>query len=146
MAGFDANALWTLVGIVGLSMRDLGTRMLPQRISTPFVAAWALLLISVLGLVVSPLSGWTWPTASAWLLLVGTSAAICVAFICVTTALRTGEVSAIAPFRYTRIVFALILGFFIFGEVPDAAVWGGTALIIATGLYAFWRESQLARR
>lgn len=143
--GFDANALWLLLGIAGLTARDLGTRMLPPHISTPFVATWALLLGTVLGLFLTMMTGaWVMPSGQTWLLLAGASAAVCVAFVVITLSLRLGEMSAIAPFRYTRIVFATLLAIAFFGEWPDAATWIGTAIIIGSGLYAFWREKRRA--
>jgi len=55
-------------------------------------------------------------------------------------ATRIGEISFVTPFRYTRIVFALIAGAVVFGERPDALMLLGTAIVIASGLYTFWRE------
>ena len=64
----------------------------------------------------------------------------------ITSALRTGEVSTVAPFRYTRILFSLGIAFAVFGEIPDFWTWVGAALIVGSGLYAFFRERQRARR
>ena len=61
-------------------------------------------------------------------------------------AMRVGEVSFIAPFRYTRLVFAMVIGLFVFGERPDALMLAGSALIITSGLYTFFREQRLRRR
>ena len=49
-----------------------------------------------------------------------------------------------APFRYSRILFALIIAYFFFGEIPDLMTWAGVTLIVGSGLYAFWRERRLA--
>ena len=142
---FDPNVLWTLLGIAGLSARDLGTRLLPKDISTPFVSFWALFLLSLLGLAIMPIDGaWRAIEGVAWIWLIGCSASLAVAIVVITAALRVGEVSAIAPFRYTRMVFALAIAILLLGEKPDAMTWAGTALIIGAGVYAFWRERQLA--
>jgi drug/metabolite transporter (DMT)-like permease len=61
----------------------------------------------------------------------------------ITAAMRLGEISAIAPFRYVRLVFALIIGIGVFSERPDAATYSGAALIISSGIYSFWRERQV---
>ena len=143
---FDANALWAVVGIIGLTARDLGTRMLPPNITTPFVSAWALLLLGILGVLITPWSGaWRAIDTITWVWLIGASAAVAVAFFAITAALRQGEVSAIAPFRYTRMVFALAIAMLFLSERPDIWTWVGTALIIGSGIYAFWREKQLAK-
>ncbi len=138
---FDPNVLWTLLGIAGLTARDLGTRLLPKDISTPFVSFWALFVLAPLGLAIMPLDGaWRPIEGVTWLWLIGCSASVAVAFVVITAALRIGEISAIAPFRYTRMVFALAIAILLLGESPDAMTWAGTALIVCSGIYAFWRE------
>ncbi|MGI9394726.1 MAG: DMT family transporter [Boseongicola sp.] len=144
---FDPNALWTLLGIVGFTARDLGTRLLPKDISTPFVSFWALFVLGLLGFAIMPVDGAWRPLESlTWIWLVGCSASVAVAFVVITAALRIGEISAIAPFRYTRMVFALAIAILLLGENPDAMTWAGTALIICSGIYAFWRERTLSRK
>ena len=143
---FDPNVLWTLLGIAGLTARDLGTRMLPKDISTPFVSFWALLLLSFLGLAIMPIDGaWRPIDGFAWIWLIGCSVSVAIAIFVITAALRIGEISAIAPFRYTRIVFALAIAIFLLGERPDTMTWAGTTLIVCSGIYAFWRERAFSR-
>ncbi len=57
-----------------------------------------------------------------------------------THAMRTGEVSAVTPFRYTRLVFALVLAMALFGERPDLATWIGAGLVVGSGLFALTRR------
>jgi drug/metabolite transporter (DMT)-like permease len=54
--------------------------------------------------------------------------------------MRTGEVSAVTPFRYTRLVFAMVLAMALFGERPDPATWIGAALVVGSGLFALTRR------
>jgi drug/metabolite transporter (DMT)-like permease len=54
--------------------------------------------------------------------------------------MRTGEMSVVAPFRYTILLFAIVLGFVVFGEVPDTLTLVGAAIVVATGVYTFYRE------
>ncbi|MGI9393825.1 MAG: DMT family transporter [Boseongicola sp.] len=143
---FDPNVLWALLGIAGLTARDLGTRLLPKEISTPFVSFWALFLLSLLGLAIMPVDGvWRQIEGLAWFWLIGCSVSVAFAIVAITAALRIGEISAIAPFRYTRMVFALAIAILLLGESPDAMTWAGTALIVGSGIYAFWRERTLAQ-
>ncbi len=60
--------------------------------------------------------------------------------------MRHGDVSFTTTFRYTGLVWALLLGFFVFGDWPQPLTLIGAALIVATGSYTLWRESQLRRR
>ena len=61
------------------------------------------------------------------------------------TALRTGAVSVVAPFRYTGAIWGILLGFLIWGDIPDLRGFVGTFFIIGSGLYTFFRELELAR-
>ena len=57
-------------------------------------------------------------------------------------AMRVGEVSITVPFRYTRLLFAMILGIAVFGERPDLMTWAGSAVIVASGLYTIYRSQR----
>ncbi|MEM9970097.1 MAG: DMT family transporter [Pseudomonadota bacterium] len=144
--GFDINMLWPLLGVMGLTARDVGTRLLPERISADFAITWAVIGMVFLGATLTVLQGgWRPMDGVTWALVGGTIVTVTVAYTTITAAFRMGEVAAIAPFRYTRMIFALLIGMTIFGERPDLATWAGIALIIGSGLYAFWREQQAAR-
>ena len=69
-----------------------------------------------------------------------------VGYLLLITSLRVGELSAIMPFRYSRIVFLLILGILVFGERPSVSMLLGSALVIFSGVYIMWREQLLAKR
>jgi drug/metabolite transporter (DMT)-like permease len=69
---------------------------------------------------------------AAVLLLIG--------YQCIISALRTGDISAVAPFRYTALLWAMLLGYFTFGDRPDGFMLLGAAIIVLSGLYAFYRE------
>lgn len=145
--GFDVNALWAVLGVMGLAARDLVTRRLVATLPTPVVAAWAFAAVALLGCAMLVASGGAvlpGPRPMAFVL-----AALVVgigAYWAIVEATRAGDVVAITPFRYTRLIFALAIGAVLFGERPDAAVLGGAALIIASGLYTFARERARARR
>ena len=62
-----------------------------------------------------------------------------------TSAMRTGEVSVVTPFRYTRLVFALILGVLVFHERPDAATLIGSAIVVGAGIYTLLRTRRTHR-
>ena len=144
---FDPNLLWTLLAITGLTMRDIGSRMLPRHISSPFALTWAVALLTVIATMLMFFDrGWTPMDTWTTLCILAATATVTIAFVAITLALRTGEVSAVAPFRYTRIIFAMAIAMIFFAERPDALTWIGTAVIVGSGIYAFWRERQLARR
>lgn len=83
---------------------------------------------------------WTWPDATDWaLLLIGALLGSCAHFA-LTKALELGEASKLQPYGYTLMVWAAVIGFFAFGQFPDAFTVAGAIIIAASGIYAFTRE------
>ena len=140
-SAFDPNLLWVLVFVVGLATRDLASRRLPARISTSFAVAWSMVPMTFAGVLMMHFQGGWQPVSvetTVWYL--GMIVALAVALWTMTTAMRSGDVSSVAPFRYSRILFALIIAYIVFDEIPDLLTWAGVTLIVGSGLYAFWRE------
>ncbi|MEL7151606.1 MAG: DMT family transporter [Pseudomonadota bacterium] len=145
LGDFDPNLLWVLLYIFGLAARDLASRRIPGHVSTQFAVAWAMLPMALAGALMMPFQeGWHPVDGLGLFYLTGVTLAAAAALWMITTALRTGEVSSVAPFRYTRILFALVIAFVVFSEVPDMFTLAGAALIVGSGLYAFFRERQRA--
>ncbi|MEP1209825.1 MAG: DMT family transporter [Rhizobiaceae bacterium] len=144
--GFDLSVLWALLAMVSLSVRDLMTRLIPTEIassslatytmiaSVPVAAAWVLL--SGDSLIPDQLN---W-----WIILPMVSMGSC-GYVLLIASLRMSDVSVVTPFRYSRIIFLLILGVAVFDERPSQMMLIGAALIIASGLYMMWREQQVKR-
>ena len=87
--------------------------------------------------------GWltpTWPELAA-LIAIGIFGGL--AHIFLTESYRLAEASLVAPFDYTSMLWALLLGYLVFGELPDALVFVGAAIIASAGLFVIWRERQL---
>lgn len=146
MDGFRPEALWVLLTVVGLTLRDLASRAIPTSISTAQVSAWGLTSVALLGVLMMAASGETaLPDFRQSGVLLGALAFGTAGYWAVTAATRTGEVSVVAPFRYARLVFALIIAMLVFDEHPDALMLAGAALIIGSGLYSFARERRRAR-
>ena len=81
------------------------------------------------------LQGWQPPTAKQLLLLAAAAVFLSAGYYLVITGMRAGEMSVIAPFRYTGLLFALVLGWAVWGDVPNALAWAGIALLVGAGLY-----------
>lgn len=145
MEGFRPAGLWVLVTVAGLALRDISARMIPARIATSQVSAWGILSVVLLGAGMAGVQGMVMPSAWAGLMLAGAVVVGTGGYWAVTSATRVGEVSVVSPFRYARLVFALIVGILAFGEMPDWITLAGAALIIGSGLYAFARERMRAR-
>lgn len=144
--GIEPGLFWVLFGVAGLAARDLSTRAVDAGTSSLVLSVYSFgcfVPVALIWLAVS--GGPIWPAPEAALLLALMVLALSLAFFLVTAALRRGEVSAIVPFRYTRLVFAMVLAMVFLGERPDAWVIGGALLIIGSGLYALLREGALRR-
>ncbi|WP_299605764.1 DMT family transporter [uncultured Tateyamaria sp.] len=140
--GFDWNVLFAVQGMIGLSIRDLATRRVPATLSAlqlSFVA-FALLVPTGMGLTLASGTSFVAPTPNEWGLLAIASVIGAISYRFIVMAMRMGDVSFVTPFRYTRMVFALIIGVLIFSEAPDMLTLIGVAIIIASGLFTLWRE------
>lgn len=146
-SGFDANSIFALIGVLGMAGRDVITRRVPRHVPTTWISAQAFWGVALLGLVM--LTGHQqWHALSLYnfaILMIASVVGI-IGYFTITTAARIGETSAIAPFRYSRLVFALIIGFTVFGERPNGWMLLGSAILISTGIYAIYRERVVARQ
>lgn len=143
--GFDALSLVTVLGLIGFAGRDLATRAAPRVLSNLQLGIYGLAMLAVAGAILLAFSGGaTWADATGWALVAATTVFGVAAYFALTVAMRTGEVSAVTPFRYTRLVFAMILGILVFGERPDALTLLGSALVVGAGLYALARGRRAA--
>lgn len=144
MAGFEPASLWAVIGVLGLATRDLATRAAPARISGFQMSAWAFGLMAPTGALMMWVMGSTpvIPNATQTGLLLCTLIIGVAAYYTVVAAMRVGEIAVVTPFRYTRMVFALIVALSVFGERPDALTYIGAAIIVAAGLFTLWRETR----
>jgi len=138
---FDHSILWAILALVGLSLRDLTTRMVPKDMPSaslatftmiaalPLTAAWVLIGGDALFA-----SNINWIVAGPMIILGAAGYMLLIASI------RMAAVSVVMPYRYSRIIFLLCLGVLVFGERPNALMLIGAALIIASGVYMMWRE------
>lgn len=146
LEGFDINSLWAVLAVFGLAIRDLATRRVPARIGSMSISVSGFVSVAILGAAMLALSGGAvWPGTLQTALMVGALAAGVVGYWMVVEAMRVGEISAVTPFRYTRLIFALIIGILIFGERPDLMTLAGATLVIGSGLYTFARERMRRR-
>ena len=144
---FDLNALLPLVAVFGIAARDLITRRLDPTIPSASVAFYGFLVLAIAGLVILPFSASpVWPTPTGWGFVLGAVTFGGLGYYAIVLAMRLGEASAVMPFRYSRLVFSLVLGVLIFGEEPELMTLLGAALVIASGLYTFLREARMARK
>jgi drug/metabolite transporter (DMT)-like permease len=121
------------------------TRRLTDTETTSSIVFYFSLVCAVAGAVTLPFD-WTTPTGPVLLALIGTGVLGGLSHLLLTESYRYAPASLVAPFDYTSILWAFILGYAMFGEVPTGLVFTGAAIVVATGLFVLWRERQLGLR
>lgn len=143
--GFDLHALYALLCVALVTARDLLTRGMGRSIPSLVVALANAVLVTLFGLLGSLTESWTLPDTRVLLLLSGTTVCIVAGYLLTVMAVRTGELSVVTPFRYTGLVWALVLGVVLFAEIPDWVTAAGAALIVGSGLFTLYRNRIKAR-
>ncbi|QHQ33746.1 DMT family transporter [Algicella marina] len=144
--GFTGYALLALVAVFAVTLRDLATRTFTAAAPTFFIAFFASIMLTIAAGIAMLFVESSLPTPGAALGLAGSALALTTGYIFGIQAMRTGEVGFVSPFRYSVLVWALLLGIFVFGERPDAFTLIGSAIIVGTGLFTFARERALRRK
>ncbi len=142
LEGFNIYSLSALIAVAFITLREIATRRLTDDVPSLTVALSTAIGITLFALVMMVGTNWDAMGAMSWLLIAGAAVAIMFGTLLSVMAMRVGEISFVAPFRYTAMVWAIGLGIIIFGDWPDQPTLIGTGIIIATGIYSFHREKQ----
>ena len=118
------------------------TRRLTQSETTSSIVFYFSLVTALAGAVTLPFA-WYTPTGSELVKLIALGVLGGVAHIFLTESYRYATASVVAPFDYTAMLWALLLGYFVFGELPSTLVYVGAIIVAGAGLYVIWRERQL---
>ena len=146
-AAFEFSSVLAIIAVITLAVRDLVTRRLPPEVGSGLLSAGAFGSMGIAGLVLLLIGGQqaVAPTAGQGALMAATLCFGLLGYITMVIATRIAEIAVIAPFRYSRLLFAMLLAVTVFGERPDALTLLGAALIAGAGIYAMWREARLRR-
>lgn len=141
LEGFTPLTLLAVIGTIGFAGRDLATRAAPAVLSNFQLGVYGFAMMVPAGAALLGFSGGAQvPDGySAADLICATTVGVS-AYYALTRAMRTGDVSVVTPFRYTRLIFAMILGMAVFAERPDLMTIAGSVLIVASGVYALLRS------
>lgn len=138
---FSTLSLLAVVGLLGFAGRDLATRAAPKGLSNRQLGALGFAMLALAGAILLAVTGGAQvPSATGLLQLAGGTLFGMAGYHALTYAMRTGEVSAVTPFRYTRLIFAMVLAMVLFHERPDLATWIGAALVVGSGIFALSRR------
>ena len=141
---FMPASIFALLGAIFLAGRDLATRAIEIKLPSVTISLYAFLAFGVSGILLIPFSSeMIIPSSNEIVYFVGASAFGVIAYYSIVIAARTGEMSVIAPFRYSRLVFAMLLSIIVLSERPDMLTLIGATIIVASGVYTFVRENLL---
>lgn len=144
-AAFNAYALLCLGGTLLHAGRDLMTRTIDRGIRSLAITFSTALAVTLLSGLWSLQQEWRPASWQSLGLLATASVFLSIGYFMLTIAMRAGEMSVVAPFRYVGLLFALLLGFVVWGDVPNAVAWAGIALLVGAGLYVLHSERSRAR-
>ena len=136
------GAMLVLFGAVFAALAQVFVRKLVDTERTPTIVFWFSMTATLLSLVTLPW-GWVWPTPLDWVTLIMVGLLGGIGQILLTSSYREADASLIAPFDYASMLFALIIGYVAFDEVPTLTMLAGASLVIAAGILIIWRERQL---
>ncbi len=145
-SGFSPDALLVIGAVVFAATRDLATRRVPSGISSLFISMLTAPGVAITGAAMAIASGGWQPVSlfdGALVALAGVLSIATYQFLAMS--MREGDLSFVAPFRYTRLLWSIIVGLLFFAEFPDAPTFVGAALVIVSGLYTLQRERKRAR-
>ena len=144
-SAFNAYAVLCLAGTLLHASRDLLTRVIDRSIPSLLITLSTAVAVTLLAGAWSLFQDWKPVGARELAMLAAASVFLSGGYFLLTVAMRAGEMSVIAPFRYAGLLFALLLGFVVWGDVPNALAWAGIALLVGAGLYVLHSERVRAR-
>ena len=139
-AEFNYYSLMALMAVCFIVLRDLSTSRLNESIPSTFVSLITALSVTITGLLFLPFQTWVKPSFEIIGSLSATAVLLILGVLFNIISMRTGEVSFIAPFRYSIIIFAILYGIIFYNEFPDKLMIFGSIILVSAGLYTLYRE------
>ena len=140
LAGFNSYSLLALAAVILLTVREISTRQLDNKVPTVTVALSTTLGITAFAALMLIGTEWAEINFVSWSLIIAAAAAVTVATLLSVVAMRTGDIGFVSPFRYTSLIGAIGLGILLFGDWPDGITLLVAAIIAFAGIYSLYRE------
>lgn len=144
--GFNAYTILAVIAVGFISLRDLTTRYVPASISTLAVTFVTTITVMAMGLVMGVFESWVLPDLRQMALIGCASVFLMLGYVFVIIATRVGEISIIAPFRYTIVLWAILIDLVVWAKTPAPLTFVGIAIIVSSGVYMFMRERRVAKQ
>ena len=142
-AQFSVYSFAVLGAVACVTVRDLAARRLSRDVPSVFVALVAAVFVTAGSGIGSTFVDWAPITPRSAVFLAASTVALLGGYVFSVATMRVGEVSFVAPFRYTSLLVALVLGYVVFSEAPNSLALGGATLVVGTGLFTLYREARL---
>lgn len=133
--GFNGWALVCLAATLAQAARELCTRRIDPGVPSILVTLGSAIAVLAVAVLMLPLQGWQAMRPAQVLQLAMAAVLLAAGYFCVVNSMRHGEMSVVAPFRYVSLLVAVLLGWLMWREVPNALAWGGIALMVGSGLF-----------
>ncbi len=143
--GFSVYSLYAVAAVMMVTLRDLVTRRMSPDVPSLTVTLLTAISVTLAAALASMSIVWEPVSVGTAGVIASASIFILIGYLCSVMVMRSGDIAFIAPFRYTSLVWALILGWVMFGDWPDALTMTGAAIVVAMGIFTLFRERALAR-
>ncbi|MEZ5660182.1 MAG: DMT family transporter [Burkholderiaceae bacterium] len=137
--GFDRQSLWAVASIGFFVLRDLSTRRLSPAVPSRFVSLLTTLVIATMGGLVGLFRPWPPLDAGAGIGLLAAAVFVIVGYLCGVMAMRSGRIAFVSPFRYSILIWSVLLGAALFDHWPGWQTWLGALILVITGMHTLRR-------
>ncbi len=141
-ADFTIYSLYGVAAVLCVTLRDITTRSLSKNVPSMLVVFTNSASVMVVFGLLSLSQDWAPMSPRSWGLTTAAAVTIVFAYLFATLVMRKGDISFVAPFRYTGLIWALLLGYFVFGDWPSDLTLLGAGIVVASGLFMLYREAQ----
>ncbi len=138
--GFSIYAIYALIAVASVTARDLITRRMSAEVPSMVVTLATSLSITSVAAIVSVFEGWVPVSTASGAMVASAAVFVLMGYLFSVMVMRVGEVGFIAPFRYSSLLWALGLGWAVFGDWPDSITLFGAALVVGAGMFTLFRE------
>ncbi|WP_171240232.1 DMT family transporter [Ruegeria sp. HKCCA5491] len=138
--GFSVFSIYALIAVASVTARDLITRRMSSHVPSLVVTLATTVTITLAASVATFVTGWQPVPTEAGILVASAAVFVLMGYLFSVMVMREGDVGFIAPFRYSSLIWALGLGWVVFGDWPDAITMLGAVLVVGAGLFTLFRE------
>lgn len=142
---FHPASLWALGAMFFMVLRDLSTRFIDPKLPTISINIITTAAVMLVGFGLAAFEPWEMPSTRSFVLLGLSAMLLTMAYLAITVAMRTGDVSVSSPFRYSIVLWALLIDLLIFGNRPELSMIIGMSVVIGSGIAMIVREQQVKR-